>query len=69
MPKMHKHWVYGKKWQVNIMHPIAQKHRNIQSQVRHDLKTGKLQRWARRNRLKLVDATYNLYIRKIIRKK
>ena len=65
---MHKHWVFGKKWQSNQSHPVSQKHKNTKSQIRHDLKTGKLQRWAKHKKLHLTDSTYDKYKKEVLKK-
>ena len=65
MKKKHKHWVAGKKWNTNILHPISQKHRDIETRVRHDLELGKMQRWAKSKGLYLTDSTYELYRKKL----
>lgn len=66
--RKHKHWVYGKKEMKNIRHPISQKHRNIQSKMRHDISTGKFDRWRKRKGLKLLDATYNRYKKEVLKR-
>ena len=62
----HQHWVFGDKWQTNECHPIKQKHKHPDSQLRHDMATGKFQNWVERNNLRLTDATYEKYMREVI---
>lgn len=69
--KYHKHWVRvsGKKFQNYYWHPVSVKHRNIFSQRRHDLKTGKLWRWIKRKGLPRVDSSVERYEKEVLRKK
>jgi len=68
MVKLHKHWIITKNNARNVWHPVSQKHRNIETQIRHDLKTGKLQRWAKRKGLYLTDSTYERYKREVLKR-
>ena len=52
----------------NILHPVATKHQHPKTQMYHDMKTGKFNRWRKKNKLRLVDSTYDKYLRMLKRK-
>ena len=50
----------------NIVHPISQKHRHIESQLKHDVATGKFEKWRKKKKLKLLDSTYEKYKKEVL---
>jgi len=65
----HTHWVTTKKMHKRILHPISRSHRDPNTQWRHDVTTGKYQRWLKENRLLMVDSSRDRYIREVIRRR
>jgi len=61
----HKHWMVENGFIVNKFHPITMKHNDVYSMLKHDIATGVFHKWVKRNKLKLVDATYDLYEEKL----
>lgn len=70
--RLHKHWVFSKGGYSfdarNILHPVSTKHQHPKTQMYHDMKTGKFSRWIMKNKLRLVDSTYDKYLRKLKKK-
>lgn len=67
--KLHKHWIFSKGGYSfdarNILHPVSTKHQHPKSQMYHDMKTGKYQRWLKKNKLRMTDASSDKYLRKL----
>jgi len=62
---MHKHWIFGRKLRENKSHSILVRHERSSSQCRHDLETGKLQRWLKKRGLHMTDGNKDLYMREV----